>query len=239
MGLLGPTPLFGEVIDLAEVDSTNRYALDEGRPGLLVRARRQTAGRGRRGRQWFSPEGENLYLTFTMAGAEERYPVIAGVAVREALAALAPDVPVGIKWPNDLVMDGRKVCGILCEARAGITAVGMGINVNQTRWPGDLERRAISLRQATGREYDLDEVASGVAVSTTSWMETFRVQGFDPVRQAFLGHGLLQGYEVFDDAGRPCTIEDITMDGHLVIRVNGERRTLISETISIGWQETS
>ncbi|HQI82938.1 MAG TPA: biotin--[acetyl-CoA-carboxylase] ligase, partial [Deltaproteobacteria bacterium] len=108
MGSPSPTPLFGEVIELAEVDSTNRYALDAGRPGLLVRARRQTAGRGRRGRQWFSPHGENLYLTFTMAGAEERYPIIAGVAVREALAGMAPEFPVAIKWPNDLVLQGLK-----------------------------------------------------------------------------------------------------------------------------------
>jgi hypothetical protein len=57
------------------------------------------------------------------------------------------------------------------------------------------------------------------------------------VRRAFLCHGLLLGYDVVDEAGRPCAIEDITMDGHLVIRVDGERRALNSETISIGWKE--
>ncbi|HPR54382.1 MAG TPA: biotin--[acetyl-CoA-carboxylase] ligase [Deltaproteobacteria bacterium] len=232
----GPAGLFPEVIDLAEVDSTNRYALDEGRPGLLVRAMVQTAGRGRRGRQWHSPEGENLTMTATLTPPDQRYPIIAGTAVRSALAALAPSTAVSLKWPNDVVIDGRKVCGILCESRADITAIGMGVNVNQTVWPGDLEHRAASLRQLTGRRFDLDEVAMAVAAELSGWIRTYREHGFEPVRQEFLRHGSLQDYAVLDDQGRRCSIVDLTPDGYLIIEVAGDRRVLVSESISIGWE---
>ena len=79
---LKPKGIITEFIELNQVDSTNQYALDHGRPGLLVTARAQNAGRGRRGRPWFSPVGENVYMTLTLAPPEERYPIIAGVAVR-------------------------------------------------------------------------------------------------------------------------------------------------------------
>ncbi len=136
-----------EFIELNQVDSTNQYALDKSRPGLLVTARAQNAGRGRRGRPWFSPAGENVYMTLTVAPPEERYPIIAGVAVRAAIAGLVPDEAVAVKWPNDIVISGRKVCGILCETRGPITAIGIGVNVNQQAWPKELEHRACSLKQ--------------------------------------------------------------------------------------------
>lgn len=237
MESLRPTGLFSEIIDLDEVDSTNRYALDMHRPGLLVRARRQTAGRGRRGRPWFSPEGENLTMTLTLAPPEERLPLIAGIAVREALAGLVFPRSVEMKWPNDIVIGGRKVCGILCEVRGGIAAMGVGINVNQTAWPRGLDHRAVSLRQVTGGEYDLDEIAMLVAQGISIWVQAFHERGFAPVRQEFLKHGLLDEYEVFDERAQRCSIVDLTMDGHLVIVAGGVCRTLISETISIGWAE--
>ena len=129
-----------EIIELDSVDSTNRYALDAGRAGLLVRSLSQTSGRGRRGRAWSSPEGENLYMSITLAPPEERYPIIAGIAVREALASLLNVVEVAIKWPNDVIITGKKVSGILCETRGDITVVGIGVNVNRISWPEDLER---------------------------------------------------------------------------------------------------
>lgn len=238
MESLRPTGLFSEIIDLDEVDSTNRYALDEGRPGLLVRARRQTAGRGRRGRTWFSPEGENLYMTATLSPPRVRFPIVAGIAARAAIARLVPAASVTLKWPNDIIVAARKVCGILCETRAGLTAIGMGINVNQTAWPEDLGHRAVSLRQVAGCEFRLDEVAMTVAGELSAWIETFQREGFGPVRAEFLKHGLLREYEVFDDANRPCSIIDLTMDGRLVIESGGRRRSLSSESISIGWKDS-
>lgn len=230
-------PVISESIGLDEVDSTNRYALDAGRPGLLVSARTQYAGRGRRGRPWFSPQGENLYMTITASPSEERYPIIAGVAVRSGIAGLIPSQAVEIKWPNDIIMAGKKVCGILCEARGGITAIGIGLNVNQEKWPPELEHRAISMSQASGRPFSVDEVKKVVADEFCLWMERFRSQGFEPVRQEFLCHGTLHSHEVYDEKGRRCTIEGMTADGHLLIRAAGIQRELLHEPVSLGWDE--
>jgi len=229
------TGIIAETIELAEVDSTNRYALDAGRPGLLVSARVQTAGRGRRGRSWFSPVGENLYMTLTASPPEERYPIIAGVAVRSALSVFMPEQTIEIKWPNDVIISGRKVCGVLCEARGAIVAIGIGVNVNRSEWPEDLEHRAISMQQAAGRAFSVDEVKIAVADSFCSWMGIFLRDGFGLVREEFLRHGLLVGHEVFDETGSPCRIVGMTMEGLLVISVQGRERAIVHEPVSLGW----
>lgn len=134
-----------EVID--EVDSTNRALMEkrfgpQPAPALLLVARRQTQGRGRRGRDWLSEAGRSLALSVAVerlvrpgAVAAGGLPIAVGVSLCEALAAWAPDL--GLKWPNDLQREGRKVGGVLCEARSGAVdgariervVVGVGINL--------------------------------------------------------------------------------------------------------------
>lgn len=235
MRSLKPGGLFHEVVHLDEVDSTNRFALDTGMPGLVVLARRQTAGRGRRGSGWYSPEGTNLYMTVTLAPPRDSLPVVAGVAARASIAGLIPTCAVALKWPNDVVVSGKKVCGILCETRADLAAIGIGVNVNQSVWPERLVGRAVSLRQIAGTEFDLDRVAEAVTGELSKWLGIHRDQGFGPLRLEFLRHGLLEEYRVFDDRHRPCTVVDMTMDGHLVVESEGIRRSLASGSISIGW----
>lgn len=237
MNLLKSKGLITEVIELAEVDSTNQYALNAGRPGLLVRSRVQTAGRGRRGRTWYSSIGENVYMTVTLTPPEERYPIITGIAVRAAIESLLPTQPVAIKWPNDIIISGKKVCGILCEARGAITAIGIGVNVNQQAWPVELEHRAISLKQVSQRNFSIDEVTEVIAENLYRWIEVFRSRGFGPIRDEFLCHGMLKGYDVYNDKGHRCTIIDITIDGHLVIDVDGKRNILVHEPVSLGWDK--
>jgi BirA family biotin operon repressor/biotin-[acetyl-CoA-carboxylase] ligase len=234
---LKPKGVITEFIELYQVDSTNQYALDHGTPGLLVTARAQNAGRGRRGRPWFSPVDENVYMTLTLAPPEERYPIIAGVAVRSAIAALVPDQTVAVKWPNDIVISGKKVCGILCEARGPITAIGIGVNVNQQTWPNELEHRATSLKQHSPDGFSINKVIELVSERLCAWIEVFRTQGFAPVREEFLCHGLLEGYEVFNEKGQRCTIVDLTMDGHLIIKQGDTETELIHEPVSLGWDK--
>jgi BirA family biotin operon repressor/biotin-[acetyl-CoA-carboxylase] ligase len=224
-----------ETIELHCVGSTNTFALGSGRAGLLVVASEQTAGRGRKGRPWFSPSGTNLYLTLTVAMNDPRLSLVAGVAVRESLSGLAGGgIPLEIKWPNDLIARGRKLCGILCESRGGITAVGIGINVNQVTWPPDLADRATSLALILGREVQKEDVLRQVLISLEKWFSLFARQGFDPVRENYLMHGLLKDHEILTEEGSPCVIVDLNREGHLLINTAaGTLQELISGSILI------
>lgn len=118
------------------VDSTNSWALRSapGDAGIHVfLADQQTAGRGRRGRTWQSPPGANLYLTLARRWAAPAHTlgplaVLAGLAAAEALHALGISA-VRVKWPNDLVADGRKLGGLLVELQDGMLVLGLGVNV--------------------------------------------------------------------------------------------------------------
>jgi BirA family transcriptional regulator, biotin operon repressor / biotin---[acetyl-CoA-carboxylase] ligase len=135
--------------------STNAEALRLAREGgqgpLWVTAERQTAGRGRRGRAWISPEG-NLHasLLLTDPATAEHWPqlsFVAALAAHDAVVEVAADLKrlLGIKWPNDLLLAGAKLGGILIEAESGISAVAVGIGVNCSSHPTDTDFPATDL----------------------------------------------------------------------------------------------
>lgn len=147
-----------------KVDSTNRVALELGHAGepegAVVIAEEQTAGRGRAGRRWHSERATGIYLTMLLRPPispiqAPLLPLITGLSVRAAIevqTGVAPD----LKWPNDLLLGGRKIGGILTEMHAEPGAVrfvivGIGLNVNQTKFPEELSQLATSLRAEIGR----------------------------------------------------------------------------------------
>ena len=158
-----------------ELSSTNEEAVNLAQAGAehgtVVVAESQTAGRGRHGRRWFSPPGYNLYCSVLartvlspgpVAPAERLswIPLVAAVAVTEAVHATA-GVPLSLKWPNDLLLDDRKVGGILCESgsigsTAAFVVIGLGLNVNGPRnlFPPELQSVAASLRERTDGPID-------------------------------------------------------------------------------------
>jgi len=234
MAKISSTGIVREIVELHSVGSTNTVALDSGRPGLLVVASEQTAGRGRKGRTWFSPAGTNLYMTLTVDTNDPRLPLVAGVAVREALSVLmVKSALLEVKWPNDLIVHGRKLCGILCESRGGITAVGIGVNVNQLAWPPDLGDSATSLALILGREVQRQEVLRLVLTEVEKWLFIFARQGFEPVRRNYLEHGLLKSYALTTEEGVPCSVVDMNSDGHLLINAAGTLKELVSGSIRI------
>ena len=234
MAKISSTGIVREIVELHSVGSTNTVALDSGRPGLLVVASEQTAGRGRKGRTWFSPAGTNLYMTLTVDTNDPRLPLVAGVAVREALSVLmVKSAILEVKWPNDLIVHGRKLCGILCESRGGITAVGIGVNVNQLAWPPDLADSATSLALILGREVQRQEVLRLVLTEVEKWLFIFARQGFEPVRRNYLEHGLLKSYALTTEEGVPCSVVDMNSDGHLLINAAGTLKELVSGSIRI------
>ena len=161
------------VISLDEVDSTNRYLKE--RAGELPHGTAcltgcQRAGRGRLGRSWDVPDGQTLALSvlFRTGGDVERLPLLCGLAVSGALEALT-GAAFRIKWPNDIVCSGRKVCGILCESRpdgqGGLAVVaGMGVNLRQTAaWFAQAGLpHAGSVLELTGRTLSLEETAAAI-----------------------------------------------------------------------------
>lgn len=230
--------LVSECIELPQVDSTNRMALDAERPGLLVIAREQTAGRGRRQRRWFSPPGENIYLSLTVEGVDPRLTLVAGVAVHTALAGLAAPTAVMIKWPNDILIDGKKVCGILCEARGGFTAIGIGVNVSQTTWPDEIKDSAITLASATGRAFTRDEVIHPILTALDRWVSTYRAVGFEPIRAYAQENGPECNASARLEDGTPCRIIEITSDGCLEVSLSGEKRIISSGDVFLDRDQT-
>jgi len=226
--------LVREHIELDTVDSTNRYALDTGRDGLLVTAREQTAGRGRQGRLWFSPRNDNIYMTITLTYPDPRLCLVSGVAVREALAGLLSEaMVVKIKWPNDILILDRKVCGILCQARGSIAAIGIGVNVNQTTWPDELRDTAISLKLATGKTYRRNQVIQAAVHGLDKWFSIYHADGFEPVRKAFLEHSHCAGETARLEDGTPCVIRDLTPEGFLEVEALGGRRIVVSGDVRL------
>lgn len=138
----------GRITVLRETASTQDAAWRlKLRPADVVVAARQTAGRGRMGRRWADTGSDGLALTaVTERGEPGALAAASAVGVALALEPLLGR-GVDIKWPNDLLADGRKVAGILVEQREAVALVGIGINVTQRRWPAALRRRAVSLHQ--------------------------------------------------------------------------------------------
>jgi BirA family biotin operon repressor/biotin-[acetyl-CoA-carboxylase] ligase len=162
--------------------STNDDALALARAGAphgtVVLAEAQTHGRGRQGRAWMSPPGENLYLSVLLrpAIAPHRAPPLtlaAAVAVCAAAAQLG--CRAAIKWPNDVLVDGKKLAGVLTEStsrggRLEAVVVGIGVNVNWTAIPPELSPSATSLALALGHPVDRERVAQVLLVELERWL---------------------------------------------------------------------
>ncbi len=159
--------------------STNTLALEaaaDGAPeGSVFLAEQQTAGRGRGNNQWHSAESTGIYCSVILRPALPPADVLvlslaAGLAVQSAIQEIDSRVLPDLKWPNDVLIQGKKFCGILAEVSAEATrvrhiVVGVGLNVNQASFPDDLEQTATSLLQATGTEWSRVEVCAALLKS--------------------------------------------------------------------------
>ena len=234
------------VLLLDQTDSTNaeaRRRAEAGEAGpLWIVARRQTAGRGRRGRAWESDTG-NLFATLllvTRKGPAEAAQVtfLAALAAADLLDAWAPPSLVTIKWPNDVMLDGRKACGILVESGAhesGGLWLAVGIGVNLAQAPEGTERPATALAQHLSAERTapptVEEAARSLADAFAIWMERWETLGFEPVLDAWrarapgldgpavarLGHETVEG-----------RAEGVAPDGALRLRLADGSLRLIS-----------
>ena len=155
-----------------KTDSTNEWAKRESGTapdGSIFLADFQSAGKGRRGRVWKSPEGTSVSMSVLLRPdrlKKESYPLLTlvmGLAAARGISAVC-GFEAKIKWPNDVISDGRKLCGILTELgpEAGYVVIGVGLNVNMTSFPEELSDRAVSMRMAAGRVIGREEVTAAV-----------------------------------------------------------------------------
>jgi BirA family transcriptional regulator, biotin operon repressor / biotin---[acetyl-CoA-carboxylase] ligase len=162
-----------------KIGSTNTAAMEaaaEGAPeGSVFLAEEQTAGRGRGAHSWQSARSTGIYCSVVLRPAQPPSEVLvlalaAGLAACAAIKQVDSRVNVDLKWPNDVLIEGKKVCGVLTEMNAEATRVryvvmGVGINVNQKDFPKELESEATSLRMATGSEWSRVELTAALLKS--------------------------------------------------------------------------
>jgi BirA family biotin operon repressor/biotin-[acetyl-CoA-carboxylase] ligase len=177
---------------VAETGSTNddlaALARAGAAEGLWLRAERQTGGKGRQGRAWASPPG-NLYAS-TLVRIRPGDPpgaslaLASAVALHEAANTFAPGAPIRIKWPNDLVVDGGKLAGILLEREGEAVIAGFGVNL--AHHPDDTPRPALSFAALTGSAPEPDVFLEILAEAFARWLGRWRNEGIAPVRAAWL-----------------------------------------------------
>jgi BirA family biotin operon repressor/biotin-[acetyl-CoA-carboxylase] ligase len=192
------TPFARHIYHYFKVDSTNTVAMrlgEEGEAhGTVVLAEEQTAGRGRAGRLWHSEKSAGISCTVLLRpqippSQAPLLTLVAGLAARDAAAEELDAIP-DIRWPNDVLVHGRKFCGILTEMRAEpdrihYAVVGIGMNVNQSRMPEELEDIATSLRIDTGKTHSRLEVLIRLLRHLDRYYNQFLTEGATPILRRF------------------------------------------------------
>lgn len=230
---------------LAEVDSTNSEAARLA-PGLTqptwIMARRQTAGRGRRGRVWIAPEGNfAATLIFRPTGDPAEAALrsfVAALALADALALLCgPRGALTLKWPNDVLLNGGKVAGILLESAGyGATVshliIGVGVNLvaappREAVEPGAMA--PVSVQGETGLILSQDDFLDALAAAFARWEAQFVTYGFGPIRTAWLSRAARLGQRIVARTVSETmegTFETIGDDGALVLQTATGRRAV-------------
>ena len=236
-----------QIVYLPSVDSTNRRARQlaaEGAPhGTLVSADEQTAGRGRRGRGWISPAGEGVFMSLILR-PQSHPSEVARLSMQTALAvalsiAQTTGLDARIKWPNDIVCGGRKVCGMLLEMNADEQAVhdvvaGIGINVHQTQFAPEIAQTASSL-----------DLLSGQRVCRAALVRAF-LEAFERTEALAAQGALMDAYrarsatlgqrvQVIAPAGSfNGTALEVTDSGSLIVEdEEGQRREVLAADVSV------
>jgi len=219
-------------------DEAKHLARDGAVEGVLVWALEQTAGRGRRGRAWVSPRG-NLYASLILrpdcaADRAAQLGFVAALAVGDALGAVAPSLRgLSYKWPNDVLVNGRKIAGILLESemsRGGALAfLVVGVGVNLAASPPDAEFPATSLAQQGLGEVSPAGVLGAFAGHFEAWTRRWREDGFTPLRAAWRARATSLGEPIrvrLEAATLQGRFLDIDEDGALLLESAGERRRI-------------
>ena len=231
-----------KLIRLEEVGSTNDYAKEiaDGVPeGTVVVAKRQRSGRGRKGRAWASPEG-GLWMTVVLKPkvGPEHYPklvFVGALAITDVLAKYG--ISARIKWPNDVLVAGKKIAGILVEGKLNsFVLIGIGLNVNN-RIPRELEGAAVSMSDLLGAELDLAEVLQKLLAALSRWYGLFRKGMYGEILGAVRRRSAVIGRRVtvLEDgkAILEGTVLDIDEFGALLVETGGGVKRVLYGDVSL------
>jgi BirA family biotin operon repressor/biotin-[acetyl-CoA-carboxylase] ligase len=237
------------------VDSTNdrikQRAREGENQGLIISAGEQTAGKGRVGRKWESPSGESVYTSILLRPEDislESVPtvtVVAAMAVRDALERLY-GLKGQIKWPNDIVIGGKKICGILTEmelkdGKVWYVVVGIGVNVHNQSFPDEIAYKATSvdleLEKTTGNTGHRKELTRELWNSFKKYYNIFIETGdMSGLKEEYERHLANLGNRVrieASEASYEATALGINNKGELLIEVDGEQRTIRTGEVSV------
>lgn len=222
-------------------DEARMRARDGAPHGTVIRADEQTGGRGRRGNTWTSPKG-NLYLSVVLrpgvaAAQAGQLSFVAATALADAVALVAPGADVALKWPNDLLLDGKKAAGILLETettdnRIDWVVLGMGVNIAQA------PEYAAKLNDASG-DVDPDTMMDAVLAALQNRYAQWRADGFAQIRADWLSRAAGLGGRItvrLPDSELEGVFAGLEDDGTLLLEQDGgaQRRIASGEVFRIG-----
>ena len=242
--------LFSQIQHYFKIGSTNVAAMEAaaaGAPeGSVFLAEEQTAGRGRGGNRWFSTRSTGIYCSVVLRPplppSEALVLSLAtGLAVHSAIRQIDARLNPDLKWPNDVLLEGKKFCGILTEMNAEATRVrhiviGVGINVNQAQFPEDLRGSATSLQLATGSEWSRMELTAALLKSLhREYRDLLEKPGArDSALRRFAEHSsYARGRKVHieENGGFDGVTEGLDGRGFLLVRTGHGMRTVLSGTV--------
>jgi len=252
------TRSFGRSLKLLEVVTSTQDVLrelaEQGAPeGTLVIAEQQNQGRGRMGRSWVSPAGKGVWMSLLLRPdvpllRTPQLTLLAAVALSRAVERLT-GLEIGIKWPNDLLVNGRKISGILLESAAEderlryvVVGIGISANLDAEDYPEDVAAKAISLKMASGRAVDRAELIAEALKEFEDLYQVYLTEGFEPIRLLWEARSInLNRHTVLTTARG--TIEGVPrglaeLGGLLVELEDGRTETVYSAEIN-PWEQKS
>jgi len=242
--------VFRQIHHFYRIGSTNAAAMEAAAAGApevsVFVAEEQTAGRGRGGNRWHSARSAGIYCSVVLRPNLPPSDALvlslaAGLAVQAAIRTIDASIHPDLKWPNDVLLEGKKFCGILTEMNAEATRVrhvviGVGINVNQEKFPEDLRELATSLRMASGKEWSRVELLGALLKSLDREYQdlTGKPNARESILRRFADHSsYVRGKHVHieENGGFEGVTEGLDARGFLQVRTSHGRRTVLSGTV--------
>lgn len=244
-------PIYRYDVVTSTQDVAREWAQKGAKPGTVISARAMTAGRGRQGRKWEVPPGANVCLTTicppVVAAEAWQIALAAGVAVVEAIRAVAPNANARTRFPNDVYANdvhaqSRKLAGILVETLPApdgkrLPLLGIGVNVQAAHFTPEVAARALSVEEASGVPCDVSEMEDAIFLLLTALWKRWRDEGFSPLLKLWKDDADLSLSRAFvlDGAATTCCVTDISLTGTVsLISADGKSYTVPAAQIILG-----